>query len=132
MTTMTLEMRKLQNCQEELRMARDEIHRLKLENSTLKIAVGEWIDAGNAPVTSMFGLAERDTLKKAENVLEHTFDMLICKKCGGDMADGQAIEQTMVGMPDFAGDKCAVTVSLGGAGRLVECKKCKDCGWSTT
>lgn len=44
MTTMTLEMRKLQNCQEELRMARDEIHNLKNENVRLRYAILTTID----------------------------------------------------------------------------------------
>jgi len=48
------------------------------------------------------------------------------------MRMGKALEQTMTGIPDFCGDKYAVTVSPGGNGRLVECMKCVECGWSVT
>jgi hypothetical protein len=47
------------------------------------------------------------------------------------MQYGIAIEQTYVGgMPDFAGDKHSSTFSAGGSGRLIECWKCGDCGYS--
>jgi len=53
-----------------------------------------------------------------------------CKKCGGEMSPGQAIEQTYTGTPDFPGDAYPVTMSPGGPGKLIECSKCKACGWS--
>lgn len=55
-----------------------------------------------------------------------------CRKCQGVMRPGQAIAQTCVGVPDFPGDKHAVTMSLGGPGKLIDCMKCVDCGWSRT
>lgn len=55
-----------------------------------------------------------------------------CRKCGGPMHDdGKAIEQTYSGTPDFSGGE-VVTVSAGGPGRLVDCRKCGACGWSVT
>ncbi len=54
-----------------------------------------------------------------------------CKKCGGKMKKGTAIQETFVGIPDFPdGEVC--TVSPGGTGKLVSCMKCEECGWSTT
>lgn len=55
-----------------------------------------------------------------------------CRKCGGEMKPGKAIAQTLTGIPDFNGDEYAVTVSPGGSGRLIECMKCSECGWSIT
>lgn len=55
-----------------------------------------------------------------------------CRKCGGVMEPGKAIEQTYTGLPDFPGDRYAVTVSPGGPGKLVDCLKCSACGWSVT
>lgn len=55
-----------------------------------------------------------------------------CKKCGGAMKPGKAIEQTWTGTPDFYGDARAVTMSPGGMGKLIDCMKCEDCGWSIT
>lgn len=112
----------------------DEIESLRAELAelaVLKRSVSEWKDASNTPVTGMFGIAERDALIKAENALEQSFDMLTCKKCGGDMQPGQAIAQTFTGSPDFIGGEVC-TVSPGGPGKLVECSKCPECGWSTT
>lgn len=53
-----------------------------------------------------------------------------CKKCGGVMRRGVALEQTFTGTPDFAGGE-VVAMSLGGSGRLVACLKCSLCGFST-
>jgi ribosomal protein S26 len=58
--------------------------------------------------------------------------MIECKKCGGTMQPGKAIEQTLTGIPDFVGDKYAVTVSPGGPGELIDCIKCVECGYSVT
>lgn len=52
-----------------------------------------------------------------------------CRRCGGRMKRGIALEQTYTGSPDFPGGK-VVTMSPGGPGRLVECMKCEKCGWS--
>lgn len=58
-----------------------------------------------------------------------------CRKCGGEMAPGIAMQQTWVGgMPDFPGDEAGArgqTVHTGGPGKLTDCSaKCKLCGWS--
>lgn len=52
-----------------------------------------------------------------------------CKRCGGEMMRGIAIEQTVSGSPDFVGGP-VVTMSPGGCGRLIWCQKCAKCGWS--
>ena len=61
-------------------------------------------------------------------------DMLLvehkCKKCNGAMKLSKAIEQTYTGLPDFPNDQYPVTLSPGGTGRLVDCLKCCECGWS--
>lgn len=61
-----------------------------------------------------------------------TMDVILCKKCRGEMRPGKAIEQTYSGIPDFPGDKYPTTVSPGGKGKLIECLKCENCGWSIT
>lgn len=53
----------------------------------------------------------------------------ICRRCGGQMKPGIALEQTYTGRPDFPGGE-AVTMSAGGPGRLIDCMKCEKCGWS--
>lgn len=55
-----------------------------------------------------------------------------CRKCGGTMAPSKAIEQTYTGVPDFPGDDNITTLSQGGPGVLVDCLKCRACGWSVT
>ena len=54
-----------------------------------------------------------------------------CRRCGGEMKPGKAIEQTCTGTPDFHGGE-VVTMSPGGPGKLVECQKCSKCGYSVT
>ena len=54
-----------------------------------------------------------------------------CKRCNGEMKPGKAIEQTYTGIPDFIGGD-VVTMSPGGPGRLIDCMKCVECGWSVT
>jgi len=56
--------------------------------------------------------------------------MLKCEKCGVELAKGVALQQTLTGIPDFAGDEHPVTVSRGGPGKLIQCWKCPDCGKS--
>lgn len=56
-------------------------------------------------------------------------ETLLCRRCGGLMKPGIALEQTYTGSPDFPGGE-VVTMSPGGPGRLVECMKCRECGWS--
>ena len=58
-----------------------------------------------------------------------------CRKCGGEMCPGKAIENTVVGSPDFPGQtglEAGCTLNFGGPGKLVSALKCKDCGWSVT
>ena len=62
------------------------------------------------------------------------FDELVdalCPKCSGPMEPGKAIEQTLTGSPDFTGGP-VVTLSPGGQGKIIDCVKCKGCGWSVT
>ena len=56
----------------------------------------------------------------------------VCKKCGGTMYPGKAIEETLMGIPDFIGCNEVVTMSPGGPGKLIDCMKCSSCGWSVT
>ncbi len=54
------------------------------------------------------------------------------RNCHGTMRPGQAIEETLTGIPDFLGSGVVCTVSPGGPGRLVRCLKCDKCGHSMT
>lgn len=55
-----------------------------------------------------------------------------CKKCGGWMKPGKAMQQTSVGIPEWPGELRVVTMSPGGSGNLIDCAKCEVCGWSVT
>lgn len=56
---------------------------------------------------------------------------MTCKKCGGKMKRGVAIENTWQrGMSDFGDDIRGITMTAGGSGKLVTCLKCESCGWS--
>jgi len=79
--------------------------------------------SSNTPSKMQIALLKAE-IKKLEEIT--------CRKCGGEMKPGKAIEQTYTGTPDFVGDAHPVTVSPGGKGRLIDCKKCERCGWSTT
>lgn len=57
----------------------------------------------------------------------------LCRHCGGRMLPGISTDQTYVGgTPDFPGDVRAITFSAGGPGKVIECRKCENCGWSVT
>ena len=56
----------------------------------------------------------------------------ICKKCNGKMKPGKAMQQTYTGIGDFNDNDDVCTVSPGGPGKLIDCLKCEDCGWSVT
>lgn len=72
-----------------------------------------------------------DALIKARAAL--TTSVQACRKCGGTMKPGKATGQMLVGgMPDFPGDKHAVTLTHGGPGKMIDCMKCVECGWSVT
>ncbi|MGL4490895.1 MAG: hypothetical protein ACRCU5_15755, partial [Rhizobiaceae bacterium] len=47
------------------------------------------------------------------------------------MRPGIALQATTAGLPDFIGGEVS-TVSDGGPGRLIACRKCADCGYSVT
>ncbi|MGZ8158355.1 MAG: hypothetical protein ACXWT4_06055 [Methylobacter sp.] len=55
-----------------------------------------------------------------------------CKRCQGEMKPGKAIKNTLTGIPDFIGDDHVCTVSPGGPGKLIDCLKCPECGYSVT
>lgn len=48
-----------------------------------------------------------------------------CRKCGGAMKPGKAMQQTV----DCSDEG---TCSHAGPGRLIDCMKCERCGWSVT
>lgn len=52
-------------------------------------------------------------------------------KCAGLMTKSKAIAQTWVGSPEWAGDTI-YTMSPGGSGKLVDCLKCDQCGYSVS
>ena len=52
-----------------------------------------------------------------------------CKRCRSEMKPGIAIQSTLVGSPDLCE---IVTLSHGGPGRIVDCVKCPECGYSET
>jgi hypothetical protein len=59
--------------------------------------------------------------------------MATCRRCGSEMRPGIAMSQTATpGALDFPGDREASTFSAGGPGKLVQCMKCPECGWSVT
>jgi hypothetical protein len=55
-----------------------------------------------------------------------------CKKCNGEMIPSKALEQNYGGIPDFIGSSEICTISPDGTANLIDCLKCKDCGWSVT
>jgi hypothetical protein len=48
------------------------------------------------------------------------------------MIEGKALLNTMVGTPDFVGDREVVTLNYGGAGKLIKVLKCPKCGYSVS
>ena len=58
-------------------------------------------------------------------------DINICPKCAVILTKGQAIVQTYIGTPEWKGAE-AVTMSVGGPGKLIDCMKCPQCGYSVT
>ena len=55
-----------------------------------------------------------------------------CRKCDIDMVPGQALENTLYGIPDFIGDDYVCTVSMTGPPIMINVWKCPSCGYSTT
>lgn len=68
------------------------------------------------------------TLVKTHNIED------ICFKCGGDMGEGQALDNTWVGSDDFGGDtgQPGTTISKIGPPVIKKVCKCKSCGNSFT
>lgn len=58
----------------------------------------------------------------------------ICFKCGGDIKEGQALENTWVGTDDFGNDagQPGTTISKIGPPVMKNVCKCKSCGHSFT
>lgn len=56
---------------------------------------------------------------------------MTCKHCKLPMTQGKAIQQTWTGKPDFIGG-IVVTLSPGGPGKLIDCLKCPQYGYSVT
>jgi hypothetical protein len=52
-----------------------------------------------------------------------------CKRCRSEMKPGIAIQSTLVGSGDMGE---IVTLNYGGPGRLVDCVKCPERGYSET
>ena len=104
----------------------------------LKLLHDEMLEVGTA--MDYFGGFESDVAKHGRELVGASFvieswvigmeEIRRCDKCGGEMKPGKAIAQTWTGTPDFHGDKHCVTVSPGGPGKLVDCMKCVNCGWS--
>lgn len=46
------------------------------------------------------------------------------------MKPGIALENTLTGMPDFIGSDEVITLHYGGPGKIIECLKCPNCGFS--
>ena len=55
-----------------------------------------------------------------------------CKKCNIEMVPGQALENTLYGIPDFIGDDTVCTMSMTGPPIMISVWKCPKCGYSTT
>lgn len=71
------------------------------------------------------------TLQEREEFFKSEIDETTCRKCGGEMGQGQALINTPFGIPDFEGtDGMVATMSMTGPPDLVPCLKCSLCGWS--
>jgi len=68
------------------------------------------------------------------NTLKKFSVNFICFKCGGDIEQGQALDNTWIGFNDFGGDtgQPGTTISKIGPPNLINCHKCKSCGHSFT
>lgn len=52
-----------------------------------------------------------------------------CPRCHVEMVPGKAMDQTWAGTPEWPGDTI-VTMSPSGPGKLIDCIKCPQCGYS--
>lgn len=55
-----------------------------------------------------------------------------CPRCAVALVPGMALENTLCGFPDFAGDgpTAGMTLSYSGPARQIACLKCPACGHS--
>ncbi len=53
-----------------------------------------------------------------------------CRRCKIPMREGEALQNTLAGYPDFPGDRHAVTLSRTGPAEIIKCWKCPACGRS--
>ena len=81
---------------------------------------------GTTTTQRYIGEGEQTVPEKCKSV-----EAQVCRKCGAAMAPGIALEQTYTDGPDDLGDEI-VTMSPGGSGQVVSCRKCTECGWSVT
>ena len=67
----------------------------------------------------------------SEKILRNSTDdsVIKCIKCKIPMKNGIAIQNTVVGVPDFIGGN-VITLSHGGPGKIIEVLKCPECGHS--
>lgn len=100
---------------------------LKIEESML---IQEEINFIQDAIAS---IPHEPTPQEREEFFKSEIDETTCKKCGGEMAPGQALVNTPFGIPDFEGtDGMLATMSMTGPPDMVPCLKCRDCGWSIT
>lgn len=59
-------------------------------------------------------------------------EQTLCRRCQVPMLPGKALQNTLVGYPDFLGDtvESVCTVSETGPPVMVDCLKCPECGHS--
>lgn len=96
-----------------------------------KVETHGFVDPLNAIARALAGDRAGEIYAELPTNQDGIATMQGCKKCGGEMKPGQAIDQTWTGTPDFAGGEI-VTMSPGGHGNLIDCMKCLNCGWSVT
>lgn len=58
-----------------------------------------------------------------------------CPRCRTTLVQGKALQNALVGSPDFPGDtgfEAGCTLSYSGEAKMVDCLKCPECGYSRT
>lgn len=58
-----------------------------------------------------------------------------CRHCNTPLVAGKALQNTLVGFPDFPGDtgrEVGCTLSYSGEARMANVMKCPECGYSRT
>lgn len=100
---------------------------------SLKLAELDLLNAEiNFLQQAIASMPHEPTQQERENFFKNDIDETKCRKCGGEMKSGQALEDILSGIPDFemGGDVC--TMSASGAARMIPVAKCEKCGWSVT